>query len=163
MVFIHGYQSLREAGDALAIEWARRGFVVLEIDAIGRGNSGVPPSEVNDPTFDPTFGGRAALTHLISLPYVNPEAVGKNRDINIRAVLEHELPVTTRVNTSAYYDVKQQAGACHSSQLSGPGSFFGRLPGWLVRRWQSVETFYRAVPSFQENERIERDLFAGIG
>jgi hypothetical protein len=36
------------------------------------------------------------------------------------------------------------------------------LPRWLVRCWQSTETFYRAIPSFQPGERIERDLFAGI-
>jgi N-acetyl-1-D-myo-inositol-2-amino-2-deoxy-alpha-D-glucopyranoside deacetylase len=70
--------------------------------------------------------------------------------------------VTTRVDISAYYDVKQQAGACHSSQLSGPGSFWGRLPRWLVRRWRSEETFYRAVPPSRRGGRVERDLFAGV-
>src|SRR3990172_1069416 len=52
-VYIHGYQNNRETGDAYSIELARRGFVVLNIDAIGRGNSGIP----NDPT-DPLFPGR---------------------------------------------------------------------------------------------------------
>ena len=42
VVYIHGYQNNRETSDAYAIEMARRGFVVLEIDAIGRGNSGDP-------------------------------------------------------------------------------------------------------------------------
>ncbi len=45
VVYIHGYQNNRETGDAYSIELARRGFVVLNIDAIGRGNSGEP----NDP------------------------------------------------------------------------------------------------------------------
>ncbi len=76
VVFIPGYQSLREAGDTIAIELARRGFVVLSIDAIGRGNSGVPPSDVNDPTFDDTFGGKAALGFLRELPFVDPLRVG---------------------------------------------------------------------------------------
>jgi LmbE family N-acetylglucosaminyl deacetylase len=88
--------------------------------------------------------------------------VGKNRDINLRAALEHELPITTRVDVSATYDVKQRAAACHSSQSSGPGSFWGRLPRWLVRRWQATETFYRARPAFQPGERMERDLFAEV-
>jgi len=42
VVYIHGYQNNRETGDAYSIELARRGFVVLNIDAIGRGNSGSP-------------------------------------------------------------------------------------------------------------------------
>jgi LmbE family N-acetylglucosaminyl deacetylase len=93
---------------------------------------------------------------------VDPAAVGKNRDINLRAALEHELPITTRIDVSATYEVKLQAAACHSSQSSGPGSFWGRLPRWLVRRWQATETFYRARPAFQPGERVERDLFAEV-
>jgi len=99
---------------------------------------------------------------LMPLFGVNPEAIGKNQDVNLRAALEHELPATTRVDIGDYYEIKQQAGACHASQLSGPGSFWGRLPRWLVRRWQSTEAFHRAVPPFRRSERVERDLFAGI-
>ena len=51
IVYIHGYQDNRETGDAYCIELARRGFVVLEIDAIGRGNSGIP-GKLDDPDFD---------------------------------------------------------------------------------------------------------------
>jgi len=102
------------------------------------------------------------IVRLMPLFGIDPAAVGKNKDINLRAVLEHELPVTARVDVSDYYEVKQRAGACHSSQLSGPGSFWGRLPRWLVRRWRSTETFYRAVPPFRQSERMERDLFAGV-
>jgi poly(3-hydroxybutyrate) depolymerase len=75
VVYIHGYQNNRETSDAYAIEMARRGFVVLEIDAIGRGNSGVP-GDPDDPDFDPTYGGRSALETLKSLPYVDPDSVG---------------------------------------------------------------------------------------
>jgi LmbE family N-acetylglucosaminyl deacetylase len=99
---------------------------------------------------------------LMPLFGVDPEAVGKNRDINLRAVLDHEIPVTTRIDVSVTYDAKQRASACHSSQLSGPASLWGRLPRWLARRLLSTETFCRATPPFREGERVERDLFAGI-
>ena len=75
IVYIHGYQNNRETGDAYCIELARRGFVVLNIDAIGRGNSGIP----NDPSekdFDPTYGGRSSFQYLRSLPFVKPDSVG---------------------------------------------------------------------------------------
>jgi len=75
VVYIHGYQNNRETSDAYAIEMARRGFVVLEIDAIGRGNSGIPDSQ-DDPAFDPSFGGQASFDYLKSLSYVKSDSVG---------------------------------------------------------------------------------------
>jgi LmbE family N-acetylglucosaminyl deacetylase len=92
----------------------------------------------------------------------DPRTVGKNKDIDLRAALDHALPITTKIDVSPYYDAKQQAAACHQSQLSGPGPFWERLPKWLVRRTQSIETFHRASPPFHRGERIERDLFANI-
>jgi hypothetical protein len=118
------------------------------------------PQKLHFTTFPKTLMRWAV--RIMPLLGVDPGAVGKNQDINLRAVLEQELPVTARIDIRLYYDVQQRAAACHSSQISGPGSVWGRLPHWLVRRWQSTETFYRATPSFQQGERRERDLFAGI-
>jgi len=75
IVYIHGYQNNRETSDAYCIELARRGFVVLNIDAIGRGNSGVP-NDPEDPNFDETYGGRTSLEYLRSLPYVDVPKTG---------------------------------------------------------------------------------------
>jgi len=75
IVYIHGYQNNRETSDAYSIELARRGFVVLSVDAIGRGNSGEPLA-LDNPEFDDTFGGLASLDYLENLPFVNPDAVG---------------------------------------------------------------------------------------
>jgi pimeloyl-ACP methyl ester carboxylesterase len=75
IVYIHGYQNNRETSDAYCIELARRGFVVLNIDAIGRGNSGIP----NDPDasdFDDTYGGRTSLAYLRDLPFVDATRTG---------------------------------------------------------------------------------------
>ena len=75
VVYIHGYQNNRETSDPYAIELARRGFVVLEIDAIGRGNSGIP-NDPGDADFDETYGGRTSLAYLKSLPFVDADRVG---------------------------------------------------------------------------------------
>jgi dienelactone hydrolase len=75
VVYIHGYQNNRETGDAYCIELARRGIAVLEIDAIGRGNSGIP-GQLDDPEFDPTYGGKTSLDYLRSLPFVDTERIG---------------------------------------------------------------------------------------
>jgi len=75
IVYIHGYQNNRETSDAYCIELARRGFVVLNIDAIGRGNSG-NPNDPGEPDFDETYGGRSSLVFLRSLPFVDADATG---------------------------------------------------------------------------------------
>ena len=75
VVYIHGYQNNRETSDAYCIELARRGIVVLEIDALGRGNSDAP-GRLDDPDFDPTYGGKTSLEYLRSLPYVDKANIG---------------------------------------------------------------------------------------
>ena len=75
IVYIHGYQNNRETGDAYCIELARRGFVVLEIDAVGRGNSGIS-GELDDPDFDATWGGKTSAAYLKSIPFVDPQKIG---------------------------------------------------------------------------------------
>ena len=75
VVYIHGYQNNRETGDAYCIELARRGFVVLNIDAIGRGNSG-NPNKPEDPDFDESYGGRTSLEFLRSMTFVKEDSIG---------------------------------------------------------------------------------------
>lgn len=75
VVFVHGYQNNRETSDPYAIELARRGVVVLSIDAIGRGNSGIP-GDLEDPEFDDTYGARTSLAYLRSLSMVDSSRTG---------------------------------------------------------------------------------------
>ena len=75
IVYVHGYQNNRETSDAYCIELARRGFVVLGIDAIGRGNSGVPGDQ-DDPDFDQTYGAKSSIEYLRSLPFVDEGSIG---------------------------------------------------------------------------------------
>jgi LmbE family N-acetylglucosaminyl deacetylase len=99
---------------------------------------------------------------LMPLFGLDPKAVGKNKDIDLRAALDHALPITTKINVGPYYNAKRQAATCHRSQLSGPGPFWDRLPQWLVRRAQSTETFHRASPPFHRGEQVERDFFTNV-
>ncbi len=99
---------------------------------------------------------------LMPLFGLDPRAMGKNKDIDLRAALDHALPITTKIDVGPYYDAKQQAAACHQSQLSGPGPFWDKLPRWLVRRFQSTETFHRAAPPFRRGEWVERDFFTEV-
>ena len=89
---------------------------------------------------------------------LNPEALGRNKDINVKRIAEVEQVVTTRIGITPYYRARQQAARCHVSQTGGRG---GGLTGYLGKWLFPYDTFSRAVPPF-EGGMVERDLFAGI-
>ncbi|HEY6922641.1 MAG TPA: alpha/beta fold hydrolase, partial [Steroidobacteraceae bacterium] len=66
---VHGYFNSREAQDGFAIEFARRGYVVLAIDQRGHGYS-APPA------FAAGFGGPDGLRYLRSLDFVDRDNIG---------------------------------------------------------------------------------------
>jgi pimeloyl-ACP methyl ester carboxylesterase len=75
IMYVHGYQSCRETSDPFSIELARRGFAVLAIDAVGRGNSGTA-MDLSDPDFDHSYGAKSSLAYLRALPYVDTGSIG---------------------------------------------------------------------------------------
>jgi pimeloyl-ACP methyl ester carboxylesterase len=66
---VHGYINSRETQDGFAIEFARRGYVVVALDQTGHGYSD-PPAIANG------FGGPDGLNYLRSLPYVDKDNIG---------------------------------------------------------------------------------------
>ncbi len=66
---VHGYINTAETQSGFAIEYARRGYVVLALDQAGHGYSSAP-------AFANGFGGPAALRYLRSLPYVDTANIG---------------------------------------------------------------------------------------
>ncbi len=68
IVAVHGYINSRETQDGFAIEFARRGYVVLAVDQTGHGFS-------DPPAFANGFGGPDSLNYLRSLDFVDPENV----------------------------------------------------------------------------------------
>ncbi|WP_018257331.1 alpha/beta hydrolase [Halomicrobium katesii] len=69
VVATHGYINTRETQSPFAIEFARRGFVVLAIDQAGHGHS-------DPPAFGNGFGGPPALSYMRSLAFVDDDNVG---------------------------------------------------------------------------------------
>jgi pimeloyl-ACP methyl ester carboxylesterase len=69
IVAIHGYINTHETQSGFAIEFARRGYVVLAADQTGHGYSD-PPSGANG------FGGPPALAFLRTLDIVDPDNIG---------------------------------------------------------------------------------------
>jgi pimeloyl-ACP methyl ester carboxylesterase len=64
---VHGYINSRETQDGFAIEFARRGYVVLALDQTGHG---YPPAFANG------FGGPDGLAYLRSLEIVDKNNIG---------------------------------------------------------------------------------------
>lgn len=69
IVAIHGYINSRETQDGFAIEFARRGYVVLASDQTGHGYS-------DPPAFANGFGGPDALAYLRTLDIVDKDNIG---------------------------------------------------------------------------------------
>jgi pimeloyl-ACP methyl ester carboxylesterase len=66
---IHGYINSRETQSGFAIEFARRGWVVLELDEMGHGYS-------DPPAFANGYGGPDGLAYLRSLDIVDKNRIG---------------------------------------------------------------------------------------
>ncbi len=66
---VHGYINSRETQSGFAIEFARRGYVVLALDQTGHGYSG-------GAAFSEGFGGPAGLAYLRTLPMVDKANIG---------------------------------------------------------------------------------------
>ena len=66
---VHGYFNSRETQGDFAIEFARRGYVVLALDQTGHGYS-------DPPAFAQGFGGPDGLRYLRSLDFVDKDNIG---------------------------------------------------------------------------------------
>lgn len=69
IVAIHGYINSNETQSGFAIEFARRGYVVLAPDQTGHGYS-------DSPAFANGFGGIDALNYMRTLPFVDTDNIG---------------------------------------------------------------------------------------
>jgi pimeloyl-ACP methyl ester carboxylesterase len=69
IVAIHGYINSNETQSGFAIEFARRGYVVLAPDQTGHGYS-------DPPAFANGYGGIDALAYMRSLPFVDTDNIG---------------------------------------------------------------------------------------
>jgi N-acetyl-1-D-myo-inositol-2-amino-2-deoxy-alpha-D-glucopyranoside deacetylase len=92
---------------------------------------------------------------------MDPHHFGRNRDIDMAAVVyDGNFPTHARIDCRCVHEVRDQATACHSSQLGGMTASKG-LMTILQRYLRSKETFMRAYPQ-PENGLQETDLFNGV-
>jgi uncharacterized protein len=153
VVYIHGYQNNRETSDPYCIELARRGFVVLNIDAIGRGNSG-EPDDPKSPHFDKTFGGRSSLLYLRSLPYVRVDAVGMmghslGAEMAYTVALEDPSVRALVISGYAYTEAASRTAPKNMLMIIGKwDEYRGRMTGVrdIEKEWMSTPRALGAFP-----------------
>lgn len=90
----------------------------------------------------------------------DPRHMGRNRDLDFQAVLDHLLPVHARISVGRYQRKWDAAAACHASQQSPRQS--RSLIDTLTRLIFRHQDFTRAWPDPNGLRRRERDLFEGV-
>lgn len=99
------------------------------------------------------------VVYLMPLFGVDPSQFGKNKDINLTAILAEDFPTHARINYRKYAVVRDAASACHASQ--GGDKQSGYIVTWIMRLFSPVETYMRGYPQ-TEDGKIEKDLFSGV-
>ncbi len=98
---------------------------------------------------------------LAPLLGMDPRHFGRNRDIDLVAVVqEGSFPTHARINCRSVSEIRDEATACHTSQLGGAIGRKGPMT-YLRRYLGGTESFMRAYPQ-PEDGLSERDLFTGI-
>ncbi len=117
------------------------------------------PTKLYYPTFTNRFL-KIALAFM-RLRGQDPRKVGTNKDIDLVEALAQITPITTAIYSGPTLARKEQAVACHASQLGGGPGWIRRVPR-LVRQLNSTEYFTRIVPPWEPQRALERDLFGRI-
>jgi N-acetyl-1-D-myo-inositol-2-amino-2-deoxy-alpha-D-glucopyranoside deacetylase len=96
----------------------------------------------------------------MSLVGKDPTKFGRNGDINLKELAEVDFPVHVRLDIRSVAEIKNEAGACHSSQ--GGGQMRRGLMGLVSKAFGEHEDYMRAFPSVDSGFKRLTDLFNGI-
>ncbi len=91
---------------------------------------------------------------------VNPRKFGRNKDVDLAALVEFDFPTHVKVDVSSVSETKAEAGACHASQ--GGVQMRRGFMGIAARLMGEHEHYMRAYPPVDGNHCVAKDLFDGI-
>jgi len=99
-------------------------------------------------------------TRLMPLFGMNPRKWGRNKDIDLKSLVDVEFPTHARINIESVFQIKRDAGACHASQ----GGILMRrgLMGFATRALEKHEDYMRVYPPVNGKTKVAKDLFEGI-
>jgi pimeloyl-ACP methyl ester carboxylesterase/predicted secreted protein len=149
VVTSHGYNNTAELQAINAVELARRGLVVISIDAYGHGDSTFPDPRVDD-GLAPDMGAYSALQYAGRLPYVDPEAIGMvghsmgSANIQAAALRAFELhrsdpgvvvPHALLVTSNAFLVTEDASALVYAAYPVNVGAIFGQFDQWAPGMW----------------------------
>jgi LmbE family N-acetylglucosaminyl deacetylase len=99
-------------------------------------------------------------TRLMPLFGMNPRRWGRNKDIDLKSLVEIEFPTHARVDIRNVIETKREASACHASQ----GGILMRrgLMGLATRALEKHEDYMRVYPPTNGKTKVVKDLFDGV-
>ena len=89
----------------------------------------------------------------------DPRHLGRNKDFDLVAILDHVEPAHTAIDIRNWFGAWDEASACHASQLGGGGP---RFPLWLRRVISPYQMFTRVHPKPLLNRVDEHDFFQNV-
>jgi pimeloyl-ACP methyl ester carboxylesterase len=137
---IHGYINTREMQDGFAIEFARRGYVVLAIDQTGHGYSD-PPSFTNE------FGAIDGLRYLRSLDIVDTNNIGLEG---------HSMGGWGIINTLKAFPDSYKAVVLEGSGIGSITSTFPRNLGVVLGEWDEYSQAMWGTPVAKDASKGDR-------
>jgi len=138
----------------LAFDMAGDGAVTVADDLLPH-----KPAKLYYTTFPKLFLRIAVL--ISRLFFRNPRKFGRNKDIDLVSLVEDgNFPIHARINYRSVVHIRDEASACHASQLpSGPPN--RGLLSMILRLIGGTDTYMRVIPPPEKGLR-EKDLFAGL-
>jgi pimeloyl-ACP methyl ester carboxylesterase len=147
---VHGLINSREMQDGFAIEFARRGYVVLALDQTGHGYS-APPAFANK------WGGPDGLKYLRSLPFVDKNNIGlEGHSLGGAAVLSAALAYPDGYRALILIGSTTAAPAAGSATFPrNAGFILGRYDEFTPIMWSSTD-FYK--PTVAAETLLAKDV-----
>lgn len=97
---------------------------------------------------------------LMPLLGMDPTRFGRNKDIDLTQIVNHEYPVHAVIDYGKVIDRREKAAACHASQ--GGAGTTNPILRLITRMSLNKESYMRVYPEPIKGMR-ERDLFSGVG
>jgi LmbE family N-acetylglucosaminyl deacetylase len=95
-------------------------------------------------------------TRIMPILGINPRKFGRNKDVDLKALVEFDFPVHVKIDTGSVRAAKDAAGMCHASQ--GGMQMRTGLMGLITRAFGENEQYMRAYPPVAKGDRVSGDL-----
>ncbi|HEX8990991.1 MAG TPA: PIG-L family deacetylase [Anaerolineales bacterium] len=99
-------------------------------------------------------------TRIMPLVGIDPSKFGRNKDVDLKSLVDVDFPVHVSVDTGSVRAVAEAAAHCHASQ--GGGQMRSGLMGTIRRLGGDREEYMRAYPPVEKGHHRAGDLLEDI-